>query len=155
MPFSQRRALGLVANTIRIGSLTKTFCIPGLRLGYVIADIESIGKLNDWLPPWPTSTLALHLLPGLLPEADVRDEAAKSACKRLVGLLEFHDWQCHQSHASFVTARPQGVLPDFATARILVRTFPEWPQLAGWVRFGFPGDQAGWQRLEDTLCRQP
>jgi len=44
MPFSQRRALGLIKDVIRIGSLTKTFCIPGLRLGYVMLMRQRLSK---------------------------------------------------------------------------------------------------------------
>jgi len=154
MPFAQRRSLGLLADVIRIGSLTKTFCIPGLRLGYVIADAAIIERLNEWLPPWPTSTLALHLLPELLPQADERDQQVSVARRRLTDLLERYDWEVRPSEASFMMARPKATMPDFANHHILVRQFPEWPQLAGWVRFGFPGDESGWQRLEEALTLQ-
>jgi len=151
MPFTQRRALGLLSDVIRIGSLTKTFCIPGLRLGYVIADAAIIELLAEWLPPWPTSTLALHLLPELLPEADVRDQQVITARRRLVALLERCGWNVRPSEASFIMARPTGQMPDFAKHYILVRQFPEWPQLAEWIRFGFPSDETGWQRLNRSL----
>ena len=153
MPFSQRRSLGLLSDVIRLGSLTKSLCIPGLRLGYVIADVGSIGKINDWLPPWPTSTLALHLLPELLQEADRRDAKIELARQRLVGLLEKNSWQVCPSEASFVLAQPEAGMPDFAAHRILVRSFPEWLQLSGWVRFGLPGNEAASQRLEEVLCQ--
>lgn len=153
MPFAQRRMLGLPPHVIRIGSLTKTFCIPGLRLGYVIADQSMIEQLVQWLPPWPSSTIALHLLPKLLAESDFRDQQLIPAHQRLTGLLERHHWDVQNSEASFLLARPPASTPDFAKHHILVRQFPEWPQLAGWVRFGFPGDEAGWQRLEEAICR--
>ncbi len=154
MPFAQRRRLGVAPHMIRIGSLTKTFCIPGLRLGYLIADAATIEQLRRWQPPWPAATQALHLLPQLLPEADARDAGIAAARARLQGLLAAAGWQVESSQASFLLARPpRGDMPDFASARILVRAFPEWPQLAGRIRFGFPGSEAGWQRLEQTLCR--
>jgi len=154
MPFSQRRVLGLIPDVIRIGSLTKTFCIPGLRLGYVIAEKESIEQLIQWLPPWPASTLAQHLLPELLAEADGRDEQIVSSRVRLQSLLESCNWEVSASQASFLLAKPKdGQIPDFARHRILVRQFPEWPQLTGWVRFGFSGDEPSWQRLEEVLCQ--
>lgn len=153
MPFTQRRELGLLDNVIRLGSLTKSLCIPGLRLAYVIADANIISHLNSWLPPWPTSTLALHLLPKLLNEADQRDVQIIIARQRLTALLEQYDWQVRPSEASFLLARPEKSMPDFAKHRILVRHFPEWPQLTGWVRFGIPGDETEWQRLEEVLCQ--
>jgi histidinol-phosphate/aromatic aminotransferase/cobyric acid decarboxylase-like protein len=154
MPFSGRRSLKLVPDVIRIGSLTKTFCIPGLRLGYVIADAAIINQLDRWLPPWPASTPGLHLLPRLLPEADRRDQQIMISRTRLTALLESFDWQVKLSEASFLMAKPHsGPMPAFSHHRILVRQFPEWPQLAGWVRFGLPGNEAAWQRLEEALCR--
>jgi len=50
-------------------------------------------------------------------------------------------------------ASPAKRLPDFAAKKILVRAFPEWPQLQGWVRFGLPYHEIDWQRLEEALCR--
>ena len=151
LPFGQRRQLGVNSHTIRVGSLTKTFSIPGLRLGYVIASEPHIRRLRHHLPPWPATTLALHLLPALLPEADRRDQAIAAARRRLTDLLTRYRWSVHPSHASFVLAKPQGEPPDFARHRILLRTFPEWPQLAGWIRFGLPGGAPDWQRLTDAI----
>jgi len=121
MPFAQRRLLGLKQNIIRIGSLTKSLCIPGLRLGYVIAKSDTIEQLNTWLPPWPSSTLALHLLPELINEADQRDAQIDVARERLIQLLEQYHWQVKPSKASFVLARPESHTPDFSQHRILVR----------------------------------
>ena len=155
MPFAERQRLGLQTGVIRVGSLTKSFCIPGLRLGYAIAETELIARLRQWLPPWPASTLALHLLPALLPEADARDRQLVAARRRLHVLLVRYDWQVHPSAASFILARPNGPMPDFASRCILVRHFSEWPQLAGWIRIGLPGSESDWSRLEEALCPQP
>jgi len=152
MPFSQRRDMRLLPGVMRIGSLTKTFCIPGLRLGYVIASSDDIRRLKLWMPPWPAPTIALHLLPELLPQADERDAIVSRGCIRLTALLAQHGWEICPSTTSFVLARPNGDMPDFASHRILARTFPEWPELAGWFRFGIPGDAPAWQRLEEALC---
>jgi len=152
MSFTERRTAKVIPDVIRLGSLTKTFCIPGLRLGYVIADVATIQTLKAWLPPWPASTLALHLLPELLPEADKRDAQIAVTRQRLTRLLTKQGWDCYPSQASFVLARPAATVPDFSVQKILVREFPEWPQLKGWIRFGLPGDEAEWQRLEETLC---
>jgi len=97
--------------------------------------------------------LALHLLPKLLPEADKRDAQIEVARERLQRLLEKYDWQYYQSHASFVLAHPPAATPDFSVRKILVREFPEWRQLQGWVRFGLPHSENDWQRLEAALCQ--
>ncbi len=152
MPFADRRKSGLLADAIRIGSMTKTFCIPGLRLGYVISSGENIRRLRRWMPPWPATTMALHLLPELLPEAGQRDAEILAGCIRLRALLHQHGWEVRPSTTSFVLARPVAETGDFASHRILVRTFPEWPELARWIRFGIPGSEVGWRRLETALC---
>ena len=41
-----------------VGSLTKTLCIPGVRLGYVCAAPEVIRQLEQRALPWSLSTLA-------------------------------------------------------------------------------------------------
>lgn len=138
---------------VRIGSLTKCFSMPGLRLGYAIASPEVTERLRALLPPWPTSTLALYLLPRLLPSWVVRDRAAAAGRERLRALLLRAGWSCLESQASFVLAKKPHVVPDFAKHRVLVREFPEWPSLGEWVRFGVPADARGWHRLEEVLCR--
>ncbi len=152
MPFAERSRLGVSERVIRVGSLTKLFAIPGLRLGYVVAAAATIARLRDFLPPWPAATPALHLLPELLLEAVARDRAVTVARSRLVALLKEAGWRVRPSAASFVLAHPEdGVAPEFARHRILVRDFPEWPQLRGWFRFGLPGDEVAWRRLSGAL----
>ena len=42
-----------------VGSLTKTLCIPGVRLGYVCAEPEIIAALERRALPWPMNALAV------------------------------------------------------------------------------------------------
>jgi threonine-phosphate decarboxylase len=46
-------------NLIIIRSLTKTFSIPGLRIGYVIANHSVINKLKKIIIPWNINSLAI------------------------------------------------------------------------------------------------
>lgn len=151
LPFVDRRRLGVMADVIRLGSLTKLFAIPGLRIGYVVARPDIIKKIRRWLPPWPVATPTLHLLPHLLQGAEERDASMAEVRRRLEKLLLRYGWQVLPSKASFVLARSPGRMPAFSEHRILVRMFPEWPELQGWVRFGLPAAQEGWNRLEAAL----
>ncbi|MCG8589503.1 MAG: aminotransferase class I/II-fold pyridoxal phosphate-dependent enzyme [Proteobacteria bacterium] len=138
---------------LRIGSLTKTFSLPGLRLGYVVGPPDALAALRAHLPPWPAATLALHWLPELLPTWEALDRRAATARQRLHQLLLRHGWTVHPSRASFVLGRPLPTRPPhFARERILVREFPEWPSLTGALRVGLPADEAEWRRLEAALC---
>lgn len=47
-------------NLITIHSLTKTFGIPGLRLGYIVADRQVIDTLRSLRPPWSVNAMALE-----------------------------------------------------------------------------------------------
>lgn len=69
-----------------VRSLTKTWGLAGLRVGYVLADPELVGALADAQPHWAVSTPALHAAiacstPEALAEADAwaRDLATERA----------------------------------------------------------------------------
>ncbi|MCU1500795.1 MAG: putative threonine-phosphate decarboxylase [Ilumatobacteraceae bacterium] len=56
----------------RLGSLTKLWSCPGLRLGYVIApDLHSAERIRARQPQWSVNGLALALLPELLARTDL------------------------------------------------------------------------------------
>ncbi len=46
-------------NVIIINSFTKAYGIPGLRLGYLVADSEVVEKLVTMRPPWSVNALSL------------------------------------------------------------------------------------------------
>jgi threonine-phosphate decarboxylase len=46
-------------NLIVVRSLTKTFTIPGLRLGYVVSNASNIAKLLKFKMPWSVNLLAI------------------------------------------------------------------------------------------------
>lgn len=41
-----------------VGSLTKSFCLPGLRLGYLLAQPEVLARVSALQPPWSVNSLA-------------------------------------------------------------------------------------------------
>nr|MCR4994145.1 aminotransferase class I/II-fold pyridoxal phosphate-dependent enzyme [Bacteroidales bacterium] len=63
-------------NILQLHSLTKTYCIPGLRLGFVIGAPALIASLRQHLRPWSVNALALEAAGWLmarqspLPERD-------------------------------------------------------------------------------------
>jgi histidinol-phosphate/aromatic aminotransferase/cobyric acid decarboxylase-like protein len=65
-----------------VGSLTKVFACPGLRVGYVHADPAVIGRLADRQPRWALNGLAAALVPELLARADLPGWAAATARRR-------------------------------------------------------------------------
>lgn len=51
---------------ISIRSLTKNYCIPGVRIAYAMAGEELIQRLSSYKEPWSVNTFALKSLPYLL-----------------------------------------------------------------------------------------
>ena len=65
-----------------VGSLTKVFACPGLRVGYVHADPAVIARLADRQPRWAINGLATAVVPELLARADLPQWAATTARRR-------------------------------------------------------------------------
>ena len=65
-----------------IGSLTKVFACPGLRVGYLHADPAVIARLADRQPRWALNGLAAAVVPELLARADLPRWAAATARRR-------------------------------------------------------------------------
>lgn len=58
-------------NILQLHSLTKSYAIPGLRIGYIIAHPTIIGKLRQYVGPWAVNSLAIEAGKWLI-ENDVR-----------------------------------------------------------------------------------
>lgn len=62
----------------RLGSLTKVWACPGLRLGYAIApDPDRAAAIRRLQPEWPVNGLALAAMDDLLAATDLRHWAAQ------------------------------------------------------------------------------
>ncbi len=48
-----------IKNVILIHSMTKSFGIPGLRLGYIVADKDVIASMMELRPPWSVNAISL------------------------------------------------------------------------------------------------
>lgn len=71
--------------SIVIGSLTKVFSCPGLRIGYIMTkDKELLEKISNSQPQWALSSLALAAIPELLALADIKQWSKK------ISLLKEH-----------------------------------------------------------------
>lgn len=110
-------AIGAVTrypNLVIFRSLTKSFAIPGLRLGYIVANREIIQRLQSLKLPWSVNALALtagnfildhcpaphwSLAPLLRDkEGFVRDLQEKAAVKIVPGHTHF--FLCQTTHGS-------------------------------------------------------
>ncbi len=146
---------GAPANVIILRSFGKFFGWPGLRLGFAIADPETAGDLRQALGPWPVSSVAAEIGTAALADTEwqVRTRAALAvAAERLDAILSAAGMRivggtslfrhCHHADAQRIHAR-------LGRAGIHVRRFPENEQF---LRFGLPGPEAHWRRLERALA---
>jgi histidinol-phosphate/aromatic aminotransferase/cobyric acid decarboxylase-like protein len=137
-----------------VGSLTKTFACPGLRLGYVVArDAEQARSLAARRPHWSVSALALACLPDLLATADLPgwSSAIADARTALVQVLTEQDLAVSAADAPWVLVDAPGLRSRLAPAGVLVRDCTSFG-LPGSARVAVP-DEAGLARLAAALDR--
>ena len=134
-----------------VGSLTKTFHCPGLRLGYLVADPEVVAACVQRQPHWSVSTLALSMLPDLLEAADLPGWAASIASARadLVEVLESGGLAVDAADAPWVLVREPDLRARLAPHGVLVRDCASFG-LPGVARMAVP-DSAGLEDVQRAL----
>lgn len=132
-----------------VGSLTKLFACPGLRLGYVIADdIERFARHQS---EWSVGSLALAVLGDLLKVADLPGWAAAIADHRrqMATLLSHHGLATAPSDAPWLLVEAPQLRARLAPHGVIVRDCASFG-LAGHARIAVP-DGHGLARLAIAL----
>jgi cobalamin biosynthetic protein CobC len=151
---SQSLVPRLPPTAIVLRSFGKTFGLAGLRLGFAVAPPDIASALREALGPWPVSGAAVEIGrraladAGWLSQTTARletDAARLDACLiaagfRLVGGTPLFRLMRH--------AAADRWFEHLAHAGILVRPFAA---RQDWLRFGIPGEEGAWQRLEAVL----
>lgn len=148
----------LCAYSVRPGlivlrSLGKFFGLAGARVGFVCAQAPLLTQLHGILGPWSVSAPARWVATSALSDRAWQDAARQrlgTDGARLQALLAQHGLNPAGGCALFQWVRTPGAQdPHEALARqgILTRLFIESSSL----RFGLPGDEADWARLEAAL----
>ncbi|MBI1953160.1 MAG: threonine-phosphate decarboxylase [Candidatus Omnitrophica bacterium] len=92
-------------NLIVLRSLTKSFALPGLRIGYLAAEPGMAAALAQEQPPWSLNALAAGLGPWLLEQsghlAESRRELTKLRLELLEDLRSVPGLRIHPSEANF------------------------------------------------------
>jgi histidinol-phosphate/aromatic aminotransferase/cobyric acid decarboxylase-like protein len=125
----------------RLGSLTKLWSCPGLRLGYAVApDGASAARLRAAQPQWSVNGLALALLPDLLAETDLVTWAAQIADLRVrfAAALRALGLDVRETEANWVLVDRPGLRADLAPHGVIVRDCASFG-LDGMHRVGLPG----------------
>jgi histidinol-phosphate/aromatic aminotransferase/cobyric acid decarboxylase-like protein len=136
-----------------VGSLTKAFACPGLRMGYVIApDDRGADAVRALRPRWSVGGLESAVLPDLVVLADPvgwRDGIAELR-RQLVTLLADHGLTAEPAAANYVWIPDAPGLRDvLAAQRVLVRSGGSFGHPDA-VRIAVP-DERGLTRLAAAL----
>ena len=134
-------------------SLGKFFGLAGARVGFVLAWPELLQRLAAILGPWavsgPAREVARLALEDVAWQAQTRLDLAQQS-RRLHRLLQAYDLPPAGGSALFCycpTTYAAELHEALASEGILSRLF----DVPSALRFGLPGDDAGWQRLERAL----
>ena len=137
-------------------SFGKTYGLAGIRLGFALAPPAACAAIREALGPWPVSGAAIAVGRRALADAAWRDTARRRldvSCERLDGLLAkaglIHVGGTRLFRLALGDARFW--FDRLGKAGILARRFADHPE---WLRFGLPGHETEWQRLEHALLRQ-
>lgn len=117
----------------RLGSMTKLWNCPGLRLGYVIApDADSALCLRRRQPQWSVNGLALDVLTDLLAGTDLAGWSVQIAQLRdaFAAALRELRFDVHSTEANWVLVDRRDLRTDLAVLGVLVRDC---------ASFGLPG----------------
>jgi len=122
LPFAQEGRLsqdtyGDLPNVVRMTSMSKIFKIPGLRIGFAIAQTDIISRLQRFSMPWSVNSLACEAVAYILQNESVADAFVEETqtlliqernriLTRFTGNPHIH-W--YPSCTSFMLARLKGV----------------------------------------------
>lgn len=137
-----------------VGSLTKLFACPGLRVGYVLApDHQQAQQIRMRRPEWSANSLACAVLPEMLAAIDLVDISRKVAVLReqTSSLLTSHGLRVEPSDANFMVVTGCDDLRErLARQAVVVRDLSS---------FGMPSSfriavcaERELQRLDAALC---
>lgn len=140
-------------DSVVIGSLTKLFACPGLRIGYVISEDDAfIKRLSRRQPVWSVNSLALSVLPSLLEMADLSrwaQDLSKLRCE-LTELLSSFGYSPLRSDASWLLVPDaRNLRAKLACQGVLVRDCTSFG-LSDTIRIAVPGSD-GLERLAIAL----
>jgi histidinol-phosphate/aromatic aminotransferase/cobyric acid decarboxylase-like protein len=142
------------AGSWRIGSFTKLWACPGLRIGYVVApDGDAAAAIRGIQPQWSVGAPALAAVEALAPTSDLPAWASAIGRlkQRLVAELRARGLGVEDTEACWVLVRRPGLREELAPHGVLVRDCATFG-LPGVARVAVP-DDAGREHLLAALDR--
>lgn len=142
-------------NVIVLRSVGKFFGLAGMRLGFALLAPRMAARLSASLGPWAVSGPALAVgAKALADHAWIRRMRGRLAeeAQRLDAMLTGFGLEIVGGTTLFRLMRTPAagaLFHHLGRAGILVRPFPDNP---AWLRFGLPGSERGWQRLQIAMA---
>jgi cobalamin biosynthetic protein CobC len=144
----------LSENAIVLRSFGKTYGLAGIRLGFAVSESSVADRFRAALGPWAISGPAIDIGRRALSDRDWRNaarEARSADAQRLDSLLKpVSDRELRGTtlYRLLDSTHAQGLFSHLGQCGIWVRRFEGNPNR---LRFGLPGTEAAWRRLEAAL----
>ncbi|MDY6978521.1 MAG: threonine-phosphate decarboxylase CobD [Pseudomonadota bacterium] len=142
---------------IVLRSIGKFFGLPGLRGGFVLAEVGLLATLDERLGPWTVAGPARFIMQTALQDQNWQQQMRAQlprAGERLKQVLTDHGLPAGGHSALFVwlpRVDAYALHEQLARQGIWSRYFD--PAAGGpGLRLGLPGEEAQWQRLENALA---
>jgi cobalamin biosynthesis protein CobC len=139
---------------IVLRSLGKFFGLAGARVGFVLGEATILRRLAEALGPWPLAGPSRAVASKALADAHWQSAMRRElpeVSARLAQLLTAHGLVSTGGCGLFqwvVTREANAIHEALARQGVLTRLFLDPPSL----RFGLPGTEQGWMRLEAALA---
>ena len=139
---------------IVLRSFGKFYGLAGLRLGFALGEGETIDTLSECLGPWAVSTPAIAVGATALGDdawTGATRLSLEDMARRLDGILAEQGLDITGGCSLFRLAsspRSPDLFGHLARQGILVRRYSGNPD---WLRFGLPGPESDWRRLETAM----
>ncbi len=136
-------------------SFGKTYGLPGVRLGFLLATPELAHHARTLQGAWPVGAVALAAGQQALVDTQWLRQAgqqARTAHHRLVDALQKAGFECRGQSTLFTlvtVADAYALWVHLCRHGIVTRRFAEQPH---WLRFGLPASESAWHRLERALA---
>ncbi|MBV8522091.1 MAG: threonine-phosphate decarboxylase [Acetobacteraceae bacterium] len=139
---------------IVLRSFGKTYGLAGIRLGFALASPDRAAAIRDALGPWAVSGVAVGIGRQALADRKWLVQTAQTcanAVERVDTMLAQSGICVAGGTRLFRLAECADAVKVFAQlgrAGVFVRRFVAYPR---WLRFGLPGDEHAWTRLDTAL----
>ncbi|WP_339252011.1 threonine-phosphate decarboxylase CobD [Sporosarcina sp. FSL W8-0480] len=146
-------------HVIIVRSMTKMYAIPGIRLGYAVAQPEVIAELKEQLPHWNVNGIASAIGAVCLEQEEYRNEAIRHANeerRKMTDFLKQHGCTVINSETNFLVFKPSNagkLYTDMLRRSIVLRHTENFRGMDGhYLRIGMKSSEE-MEKLRSNLAK--